>query len=816
MIKSIENRINELRYQTYDNIKSIELAHVPYAYYLKYENLGKYTMDGKIYDFTEQLRDINNSTHIFLAHNLPFTFQTRNHNTYKSLVRNLIETGEMIPFLLFANGKLIKWSDIEIVRDYRYSYVIINNTEYDIEEDSLVCVLTPLNVEYTEGATVDIISSNSLYFDIDGKYTIFKDEVYTSVKFSDRNTSFRNISGNSGFRFKIKYEDSNNLEDPDILVYKLDDILTTDLSSIVSRIVVYNEDGTSYEVGVELANNFQINTKEYGQLGFIENCLVFKDGLLKVDLRDQLERGELNFISSEDTSIDVKIFKYDCSQVSNDLIFKIPNTLYTKYLIEEDSEVLDPIKNKNFNFKFEKSKSYEYNLNKAFEYIANYDFNLFNDIIKSQSKIVSFSYTGEKIKSLVKDNYFNIPKLLDPISLNTSSCIIFVNGLIYKYYKMSDDTPMYFKMYVPEGSINDSDKIEIVHFRNINNIVLELSLDKDNSIKLSNLDLNNCEIYVDGIEDQLYELDNKYFKTKVDFTFTKNNDLYHIDIDEKYYNKNIKLVSSNRFAYLHYHIPDDCLGVELNLRNDFLYCRNKNQYMIFINGKLIEPEYYELKIPEQDSPVNDMAMYFYLPLYKGTTVSIFYVPREFTRITQDTIDEEGYISVDINTLNYPLDKDGFLYFINGKKVFTDDILNINKNTIKLNVDMKSVNNLTILKHIDEVSDLSAVFLNNTLWDNFLSSLEDEERKKLFNISTVIQTNTDTNIYEETITKEQLLYELVAQYYLENGLSNGEDFLYTLDDDIISDEDVDSEGTNIIRLVDVNNKEKANIYGIEEE
>ena len=818
MNKLIEDRINELRYQTDDNIKNIELVHIPYAYYLKYENVNKYIFDGVEYDHSE-INKLPSNKHIILSHNLPFTFQTRNYKAYKANVKDLIKSFEMIPFLLFVNGKLIKWSDITIIRDYRYSYMIIDNVEYDTENDSIVCILAPFNIKYEEGISIDSLDNNSLYFDVDGKYTDNISTVYTSITILDKNTTVSEVVGaNSGFRFKVKYEGSDTLEDPDGLIYKLQDGgMTTDLASIISYVKIYDdEDGTEYKVEIETAKDFYIQVKEYGQISFIENCLVFKDGLLQIELRDLFIEKPLNLFYSNTTNIKIKVFKYNKSPKSNDLIYKIPNNDYVKSIIDSDESTLDTIKNEKFNFTFNKKKSYEYNLEQAFKYICNYDFNLFNDIIKSQSKIQTFTYSGKKLKSLIKGNYFYIPRILFHKNYNMyekSYCIIFVNNKLYEYHFRCMYTPMHYQMYIPDEYINDDDKIEIIHFKNASNHVDKMIINENNILTTNENFISNIEIYSQGIENQLYELDNIYFQTKLDFSYIKESNWYRVNIDEKYYNKELSIVNKNRFAYISTYVQNDTIGVELNLRQDFLYCRNINQYMVFLNGRLLDSEYYELKIPEQESPVDDMAIYFYIPIKENSRLDIFYIPLEFTTI-KPYMSNNGYMTVDKDKLHYPLDKECFFYFINGKKVFTDDITNVNKNSIKLNVDMESLENIVILKHIDEVKELSNAFSNTSLWDLFLETLENTERDKLFNLSDVLQSNEEENIYEETISREQLVYELIAEYYLRNGLTDDNTFLYSLDDSIITEED--SEGNGIIGLVDTNKYDKADLYGTESE
>lgn len=824
MIKAIEDKINELRFLTRDNLKSIELAHIPYAYYLNYKNVTKFDFDGKIYDYTEELKDTNNSKHIILVHNLPFSFNSRNNITYIDKAYNLIEIGEMIPFLLFVNGKLIKLSDITVIRNYRYSYLEINNIEYNMEEDQIICLLAPFNIRYNEGLSIseEDFDKSMLYFDIDGKLTTDINKIYTCIEILDNNTSCQRITGENrtGFRFKFIYEGTDEPVDLDELSYILDnEYSTSNLKDVVSYVKVYNDDDESVEkvdiIEIQVAKDFQIHTRDYGQVGFIENCLIFENGILKLELRDLLYENGLNYIGSENTDLEIRVFKYNNSPTSKDLIYKIPNSKLVKTIIDNDNNsILNDLKNNNFNFSFNKKKSYKYNLNKAFEYISAYDFDLFNDIIKSQSKISSIRYTGKQLKSLMKeDNYFSILRRKDEFN-RFSYCIIFLNNKLYKYHHMCEYLPLYFKMYIPTGYIQDTDIIEILYFKNVDNSEIPVEISDSKELYLSNdINLSNLDMYHKGIPNQLYEIDNEYTLEKVDFSFDKVDNKYIINMEDRFYNEQLFLLYRNRFAYHYSYILEDCLDVELESK--FLYCRNKSQYMIFINGKFINIDKFELKYPEKDQPINNMAIYFYIPLYKGTTVNIFYIPREISYITEDNINENGYISVDINKIQYPLDKECYLYFVNGEKVNPDNITNINKNTIKLDIDMKSINNLTILRHIKEVEDLTTVFLNKSSWDLFLDGLTDEDRDKLFNLTTVLQSNESSNIYEDIISKEELVYELVAQYYLRNGLTDGNEFIYTLDDCIIDDNDIDGEGTNIIRLMDTNKEDKANIYGVKE-
>ena len=816
--KLVEDKINELKYFTDNYIESIHLAHIPYAYYLKYSNIFKYSFNGKILDFTESIMKIPNIMHILLVHNLPFINHT-NFKTIKGTLKELIDAGEMIPFLLFVNGKLIKWSDIFVVRDYRYSYLIINNVEYNyLESPTYTCILAPFLMEYRDGIKTDKCEDDIIYFDIDGKQTTDENIVYTSVKIKDPNTTVDHLlATNAGFRFKIKEEGSDIFEDPKDLLYQLENQgLTMDLADIVSYVVIYPDEGEPYEIQIETSKSFIIPVKEYGQIATIKNCLVFKDGLLHVDLKEDFLELPLNIIKSELSNVQVFTFTYDNIAKSKDLIYKIPNKREVEYIIDNDKDTLDKISNNKFNFTMNKNKSYEFNISKAFEYISSYDFDLFNSIIKSQSKIFTIKLSASNIidKISIDNPYYSIQRKIYPNS-DKSMCMVFHNNELYKYHYLCNYSNMKFNIYVPEGYLSENDKIEVLHFVDYTNFVNILCIDKpDYKAFLLGINENNLSAYIRNFPNQLYELNTEFSYKQIDLRVSKNYpNIFTLNIDREYFNKMIYFPQSNRFAYKSTLIDED--GLKAKLDKNFTFCRNKNQYMVFINGRLVSNDKFELEIPDQDSPVNDISLYFYIPLYKNTRVDVFYIPREFINI-EGNISEDGYISVPKNSINYPLDKDCYFYFLNGKKIAKDDLTNIDKYTIKLDEDLNTRDNLVILKHIDEIDDLTNAFLQESSWDIFLSSLSKEDRDKLFELTNIVLSDNEPNIYNELVSKEQLVYELIAEYYMRNGLGNGNPFEYTLDDSVLDYSKVDSEGNVLIGVFDDEDTNKINKYNTNKE
>ena len=61
---------------------------------------------------------------MLLTYDIPYT-SYQHKNSYMGRLDDLFRRNLVYPFLLFMDGKFIKWSDIYILKDCRYSYIIL-------------------------------------------------------------------------------------------------------------------------------------------------------------------------------------------------------------------------------------------------------------------------------------------------------------------------------------------------------------------------------------------------------------------------------------------------------------------------------------------------------------------------------------------------------------------------------------------------------------------------------------------------------------------------------------------------------------------
>ena len=156
------------------------------------------------------------------------------------------------------------------------------------------------------------------------------------------------------------------------------------------------------------------------------------------------------------------------------------------------------------------------------------------------------------------------------------------------------------------------------------------------------------------------------------------------------YKKELNIVSKRQFHYQHFSVIH---GNELfTLDKEFKFAHDTNHYLIFVNGKKINREYWDLKLGTSNQ----------IQLHITTSVNyvdIFYVPDICEEITISRyISYYGYGDIDIpqsDEFDFPFDKDVFFVYINGKKIPISEIENIDKNSFRIVSGGKNFENLCI-------------------------------------------------------------------------------------------------------------------------
>ena len=168
-------------------------------------------------------------------------------------------------------------------------------------------------------------------------------------------------------------------------------------------------------------------------------------------------------------------------------------------------------------------------------------------------------------------------------------------------------------------------------------------------------------------------------------------ELYKIKFTEEdlvYYKGDTVIVCSKRqFRYKYTVINEE--GVKsIPIGEEFLYCVNQNQYLVFVNHRLL-PRTYVVATPLKDTPVTECRIYFNIDLRPGDIVEVFYISEPMYNDFNPTVKlkkdntTSGYIQINKSETLVGLNKNSALVFVNGKKISYADILDVCNNTIKV-------------------------------------------------------------------------------------------------------------------------------------
>ena len=642
---SLPGHIQDLIHHTFDAIQDIQMAGTPVQYDIQPFKQHEYMFDGaKFYNNTW-------GTQIFSCTNLPYDKRRCVKEAYIDSVANMVANQEIRPFLIFLNGKAIPWSDITIVRDWSYSYLIIDNT--DPYESDLSCIVFPCDIRYGEDndCLPEDVCDTHFYFDSEGKLTSDRSKVAIRMEVIDKNI----VGGTS-----------------------------------------------DYSKGyIEVDNNYMQRASE-------RNIFVFEDNLLFPDSRYYFQDHNKDiFTYLRDT--DNAIFKTFYWIKANDyygIMYKIPNGDYTKterikQAKNNTASVTDSF-NSPFNYHMWRSKTWEENVAQAVAYIMQYDMSLLVQYYKEQSHIQSYTFNGEYLINRVpKDGGW----LIMPRSRRNSYddyIMVFRNHHLYEYYKEIQYDTHNFKIPI-FNHVGRDDIIEIIHFKEVDNRYyhLTISSDKRSDYLPEGLRYDNFLLFANSPSGkQFYDRFSveRGVQYDVEFAYKNNFDettgkYISTDFklsDEYYIDKPINIASKRQFRHMYYNIFYD--RDEVNLDPSFRFCHDKTKYMIFKNWDLLLQDDWDLIIPTNETPAMYITLKFKEQLLEGDEIEIFYLPMSYdeiditNQIDWNMYNQVGDINIDMSTLGYQFDKDLFWLAYNGKKINYDIIENINNHRCRITAD----------------------------------------------------------------------------------------------------------------------------------
>ena len=643
MDTTLPEAVGDLIHHTMDAIQAIQMAGCPVQYDVQPYKQHEYTFDGSEY--------VNNTwgTQIFSCTNLPFDKRKCFKQAYIDSLVNMIKRQEIRPILLFLNGKAIKWSDVTIVRDWSYSYLVINNT--NPYETDLSCIMFPCDIRYGEDNDCldDDVCDTYFYFDEDGVLTEDKSKVALRIEVIDKN-----IVGNT-FNYDQNF--------------------------------------------IEVENNYNQKASE-------RNIFVFENNLLFPDSRYYIQDHDKDiFTYLRDTENALfKTFYWVKAFPYYGLLYKLPNGKYTKERVvqgsqEKETPDIDDFRIP-FNYHIWRSKTWSENVAQAVAYIMEHDMSLLIKYYKQQSYIESYVFDGKYLIDRVpKDGGW----LVMPRSRKRTYddyIIVFRNNHLYEYYKEIIYDTHNFKIPI-FNHITRDDKIEILHFKEVDNSYYSLTIDQKNMDYLpEGLRYDNFLLFGNSpTGKQFYDQFSveSGVQYPIEFAYKNNfdeNNKYtgtNIKLTDPYYEgKSINMCSKRQFRHMYYNIFYDRTSV--NLDPSFRFCHNKGNYIVFKNWLLLTQNDWDLHTMTNESPSKYISIEFKETLKEGDVIEIFYLPISYDEIdisgdidpTQYSTNRDILISQD--HLGYSFDKDLFMISINGWKINYHNIQNINNHRFRITTD----------------------------------------------------------------------------------------------------------------------------------
>lgn len=642
METTLPEAVGDLIHHTMDAIQAIQMAGCPVQYDVQAFKQHEYTFDGYEY--------VNNTwgTQIFSCTNLPFDKRKCFKQAYIDSLTNMIKRQEIRPILLFLNGKAIKWSDVTIVRDWSYAYLVINNT--DPYETDLSCIMFPCDIRYGEDNNClgDDVCDTYFYFDEDGILTEDKSKVAFRLEVIDKN-----IVGNT-FNYDQNF--------------------------------------------IEVENNYNQKASE-------RNIFVFENNLLFPDSRYYIQDHDKDiFTYLRDTENALfKTFYWVKAFPYYGLLYKVPNGEYVKERVVQGSQGtptpdIDSFRIP-FNYHIWRSKTWAENVAQAVAYIMEHDMSLLIKYYKQQSHIESYVFDGEYLINRVpKDGGW----LVMPRSRRRNYddyIIVFRNNHLYEYYKEIIYDTHNFKIPIFNHVTRD-DKIEILHFKEVDNAYYHLIVDPEVADYLpEGLRYDNFLLFGNSpTGKQFYD---KFsvesgVQYPIEFAYKNNfeNGKYtgtNIKLTDPYYEgKSINMCSKRQFRHMYYNIFYDRTTV--NLDPTFRFCHNKSNYMIFKNWLLLTQDDWDLHTMTNESPSKYISIEFKDTLKEGDVIEIFYLPMSYDEIditndidvAQWNANKDIFISMD--HLGYSFDKDLFMIAVDGWKINHHNIQNISNHRCRITTD----------------------------------------------------------------------------------------------------------------------------------
>ena len=678
------------------------------------------------------------------------SIKRRNYRSCKLSIIDLINKKVLKPFILFINGLFIPWHSIDIAIDNDNFYLIID--EYKSGSNYSLC-------DSYNAAQIFTIPDSMMY--IGSSKMIMNLKVHPAFMF-DHNLRYTDNPRNAAYAIIDTNVDSKAIAADSLYIHQHTNgtINATRLYSNTEKIKI-SEKNIFLFVDGYLHYSHPKNVKRCRVNG--DHLEFYHSGSARFNMPIKVNGNLLSVNGGTNpnrSTIDIVFFKN--SQFTSDNLDNVMR------ISEEARMVAVRSSNNGTNLPYFQKLSVPFNLNidrssfdshieQSESFIMGYNPYLYNDLVKSYATIDISELSGADVLKAAKKSKSNIlSAALNNDGIYEERLLLFVNGILHVNHSLAvtDKNTMRFPI---DSTISANDIVEIMRFKNVNNSVVTITIhESDGFVYQCNPIINSDMLLfcktpnISGVEYPENGLQN----FEVEYTLEQNEDGYIRIVlsDPFYYGKELTVVSRNRFVYRNYRITRNGTDT-VNMGSHFRYCTDLNRYMLFVNGRLLNRDQYEITIPSD--PVSGKYQFMILLYTKLNTSDKFDVVYSSTElediITQDQLDPSGNIvAQDPSVLDYVLSKELYMVWLNGKKIPASQLDDINTRCISINTDQATMNNLRVIKHI-KCDILRGIEHNGFIWDEaiFNSGLANEEISTIIGKENVDFTDTEPNYGNKT-------------------------------------------------------------------
>ena len=742
----------------------------------------------------------------------------------KSFIINaysLIRQGYCKPFMIFINGKFVNLNYVNVVFDCGDTYLLLYGEEYNyygLEKADIHMVILPFGIDYTGEESEshfnmmlsitkkyiqDIFNESSLNtFDINTnfEYRCMPYDVggwlYTQLRnyhlgllSNNRISKLKNVNVNNyGILDTRSYD--NKIYYNNIYTLSKSQLLDNVLFRFDSEGILHNGSGDNIISVLDLdtisidsfagSDEHIYHVHKCNTVLIRENYMIFKNGLFFPDCKITLHPLNATIIDNPDGILHRVYILYNES--INKRIINHTNHFNQDYIADI---ALDYIKDTHDNpdrvSYFENSIKY---LNMDEEdpltSVIKYDPSLLNSLYSTN--INSIILTGDEANQRITEHSNNHGLVIqkNKYESHESYVLIFEDGeLIEEYSNMIVYSNFFF---IPiERLFNSNSQIELLYFNNINNNEIKFnSLPESNIFTNRYINSNELKIFC-GYPENILEYKNLIKPSEaISFNISYRDDANNLCLlDNVSSYRDFTAVSKRKFIYQRLYVDQKAYRVLLG--DQFRYCDNQKQYMVFINGRRMNSSSFIITIPKYTRPFWGMYLYTSKYISPEDRIEVFYLPDEVSDNTSSELNSDGYIVSDKAILETPYDPRLYLLFINGKKIPSNNITAINTHIFRINQDTYSTNNLAIIPIYDDTLPEIKEYFNNDLlsdYDSIISFIKDteglgySELDLLFNIFAKMS-NSEPDKIKQDIEHVAIINEIVRDFWVSSGYQYNE-------------------------------------------